>query len=337
VLFRAVFAAILRSVRSSNWKAPWQRYLVHIGDLADRRIQPPPRLLDALSKHRITYLPIALIPSSDETDGHRFFDQAETILFRYWPAIASTHQFSEVGVIDNPGKDGTPTRGETGVILSRLLQRITANGSQAAIRIRTDAIRRQIDRLALVATRLVTNPAVASESSNRSPLVSFRGRVATRNRTTGKTYWERLALVAESELPILAGIMETLCHACQDKIAAAGTGRRVSQLLGAVSGDQIKETTAPYDYLERVLGLPFPEQTLLRRSLTEIEEYLVRLTDPTESPFVKGSVGPRRCSGWCVADNGPTRIRRCAGPEWLGMFRTHNPLIGSSAWRTSLA
>ena len=40
VPFRAVFAAILRSVRSSNWKAPWQRYLVHTGDLTAGSSRP---------------------------------------------------------------------------------------------------------------------------------------------------------------------------------------------------------------------------------------------------------------------------------------------------------
>lgn len=165
----------------------------------------------------------------------------------------------------------------------------------------------RIDRLAPIAARLVTNPRTASESSDRSPLSGFRGRVASHGRSTGGTYWERLALLEESELPILAGVMETLCHASRDRAAAIGTEQRVSQLLGAVSGDRIEGTKTPYGYLEQVLGIPFPERTLLRRPLTEIEEYLVRLTDSAERESLR--------KGLCRASTLLGLIRRGQRPD----------------------
>ena len=288
----ALFTALRRAAVGTPWRALVQRYLVHLGARADRLAQPPDAVLTALSERRLTYLPVAIRGPGEQRANARLLTQTAAVLTGYSaPATLTFRRSSPLSAVGD-GTDPNTQPQDIGRELSDLLRALATAAREAPARLLADPEWQRLDQLGAVAARLVDAAAEparalgAGELDPARPFIAFVGTAKTgadpaADWRTGP--WEGLAALEDSTLPLVSAAMQVLCTAARAHDGASTLADRVALLFGGIDGQPLAPTAAPYDYLEQVLRIPLPRESLLRRPLREVALTLAETADPETS------------------------------------------------------
>lgn len=296
----AVFEALLRAANQTLWVKNGWHLLIHIGDHGPRNQDALSSVTKQFKQQNILYVPIAVTGNYNREFNASFREATQ--------ALVNTHKTATgapMGVFlttyDPETTNGSLDSGETKQELKRQLsvalnlpEKIDDTVRQELFTVPTQTVQpTNGNELVGVAKLMPALREIFGVDTDRIERIRQQGTLVTPgyigkyDKESGQDQWEYFVAIEPSYAITLSSIMEVLCVVAKDSKAIPTLKLSMQTLAQAMSGDNIPDNQSLYEYLSNILKIPLAENTILRKSIEDLQTEIENLPPAGLKEFKK--------------------------------------------------